>query len=193
MKMKTMKKAAAAVLALAMALSLAACGGGGGIERGGNAASSAAGSDPASAAGASASQIVVGTSMAYTSLDPAHSYEGDAEMVLHAAYNTLVRTEPQDDTKILPCAASDWTISDDGLTYVFTLNQGVVFTSGKEMKAEDVVYCLNRLKGIQGQPVFPDGHGGQRGSHRRLRSHPEAEHGEPGHAEHFVPRLLRSV
>lgn len=154
MKMKTMKKAAAAVLALAMALSLAACGGGGGIERGGNAASSAAGSDPASAAGASASQIVVGSSMAYTSLDPAHSYEGDAEMVLHAAYNTLVRTEPQDDTKILPCAASDWTISDDGLTYVFTLNQGVVFTTGKEMKAEDVVYCLNRLKGIKGNPSF---------------------------------------
>lgn len=42
-----------------------------------------------------------------------------------------------------------WTVSDDGLTYVFKIRQGVKFQKGKyqdgrEMTADDVAYSLNR-------------------------------------------------
>ncbi len=167
--MRSMKKMTAVIVAAAMAMSLSACGGGKGIEKAGDSttaaaaaesgeSSEAAGEETTAAAETeeadSASQIIIGSAMTYTSLDPAHSYDWDAEMVLHSVYQSLVTVDPADESKILPSAAKEWTISDDGLTYVFTLNEGVTFTTGKEMKAEDVAYCLNRVKGVMGNPSF---------------------------------------
>lgn len=43
-----------------------------------------------------------------------------------------------------PGLASSWTISPDGLTYVFTLRDGVVFSDGKPLTAEDVIFSLNK-------------------------------------------------
>lgn len=148
-----MKKLVAAGLALMLALGLTACGGNG-IEKAGSASGSTENLSEDGTTTSDSSKIVVGQSMGYTTLDPAHSYEWDGEMVLHSAYNTLVSTDPADESQILPCVASDWTISDDNLTYVFQLNQGIKFTTGKELTAEDVVYCLNRMKGVQGNPSF---------------------------------------
>ena len=147
-----MKKALALLLAALMVLGLAACGGT--IEKADTAAST--GTDSASADGEAAEtkQVVVGVSMAATTMDPAHEYESDAEMILHSVYSTLVTSDYADESKILPCVASDWTISDDGLTYTFTLNEGITFTTGKELKASDVVFCLERLSGAAGNPSF---------------------------------------
>ena len=38
--------------------------------------------------------------------------------------------------------AEDWTISDDGLTYTFTIRQGVKFHDGSDLDAADVVYSM---------------------------------------------------
>lgn len=148
-----MKKLVAAGLALMLALGLTACGGKG-IEKAGSSSGSTESASETGTTSSGSSKIVVGQSMGYTTLDPAHSYEWDGEMVLHSTYNTLVTTDPADESQILPCVASEWTISDDNLTYVFQLNQGIKFTTGKELTAEDVVYCLNRMKGVQGNPSF---------------------------------------
>lgn len=151
-----MKKFMAVFLALALTAGMTACSSEG-IQKSGETTETAdAAETDASTAETEngASQIVVGQSMGYTTLDPAHSYEWDGEMVLHSVYNTLVTTDPSDESKILPCIASDWTISDDNLTYVFTLNQGITFTTGKELTAADVAYCLNRMKGVKGNPSF---------------------------------------
>jgi peptide/nickel transport system substrate-binding protein len=43
-----------------------------------------------------------------------------------------------------PGLASSWTISPDGLTYVFTLRDGVVFSNGKPLTPEDVIFSLNK-------------------------------------------------
>lgn len=148
-----MKKALAFFAAAVLALSLCACGGT--IQKAGSTASASAGSgSAASAAATSEKKIVIGESMQYTSLDPAHEYESDADMVLHSVYDTLVSIPPEDESKIEPGVASSWTVSDDGLTYVFTLRQDVVFTTGKKMTAADVAYCLNRVKGVAGNPSF---------------------------------------
>lgn len=47
-------------------------------------------------------------------------------------------------TGLEPGLASSWTISPDGLTYVFTLRDGVVFSDGKPLTPEDVVFSLNK-------------------------------------------------
>ena len=145
-----MKRMLAIALAALLVFGLTACGGT--IEKAETPAASAASGDAGETV--QPKQVVVGVSMAATTMDPAHEYEADAEMMLHSVYPTLVTSDYADESRILPCVASDWTISDDGLTYTFTLNQGIRFTTGKELKASDVAFSLNRLKGAAGNPSF---------------------------------------
>ena len=45
-----------------------------------------------------------------------------------------------------PDMAADWpTVSEDGLTYTFTLKEGIKFGNGREVIAEDVKYTLDRV------------------------------------------------
>jgi len=44
-----------------------------------------------------------------------------------------------------PALATSWTVSDDGLTYTFTLRKGVKFHSGKALTSADVKYTFDRL------------------------------------------------
>lgn len=48
------------------------------------------------------------------------------------------------DYEPVPMLAQSVEISEDGLTYTFTLRQGVKFHNGKEMTSEDVVASMNR-------------------------------------------------
>jgi peptide/nickel transport system substrate-binding protein len=45
-----------------------------------------------------------------------------------------------------PQLATAWSVSDDGLTYSFTLRQGVKWHDGQDFTADDVVYSLQTLK-----------------------------------------------
>jgi peptide/nickel transport system substrate-binding protein len=47
--------------------------------------------------------------------------------------------------KAIPQVAESWTISDDGLTYVFKIRKGVKFHNGREVTAEDVVFSWDRI------------------------------------------------
>jgi len=62
--------------------------------------------------------------------------------IINQAYEALVKVEQ--DGSITPVLATDWTISEDGLTYDFNIRQGVKFHNGEELKASDVVYSVNR-------------------------------------------------
>jgi len=59
-------------------------------------------------------------------------------------YESLVTV----DENVSPVAmlADTWSISDDGLTYVFALREGVLFHNGEEMTSEDVVASLERYR-----------------------------------------------
>ena len=58
-------------------------------------------------------------------------------------YEGLVKYAP-DSTDILPCLAKSWEISEDGLTYTFKLQEGVLFHDGTPFNAEAVKFNIDR-------------------------------------------------
>ncbi len=98
--------------------------------------------------------IVIGHAETTDAYDPAHAFSPTSGIVNHAAYETLVTFPAGDASEILPSLASSWTISDDGLTYTFTLNGAATFSDGSPVQAEDVVFSFNRLKNVKAQPSF---------------------------------------
>ena len=77
-------------------------------------------------------------------LDPAWNYESAGDAVIQNIYEQLVTYNGTDATSFVPALATDWTISDDGMTYTFKIRQGVKFHEGQELTAEDVAYSLQR-------------------------------------------------
>ena len=65
--------------------------------------------------------LVIGHSEVTDSYDPAHGFTQTTGMVNHAAYSQLVTFPDEDASGILPLLADSWSISDDGMTYTFSL------------------------------------------------------------------------
>ncbi|MDO5635436.1 MAG: ABC transporter substrate-binding protein, partial [Micrococcus sp.] len=59
-------------------------------------------------------------------------------------YETL-ETVDVENGEIVPALATDWEVSDDNLTYTFTLKEGVTFSDGAEFTAEDAKFSLDRV------------------------------------------------
>jgi peptide/nickel transport system substrate-binding protein len=98
--------------------------------------------------------LVVGHAEGTDSLDPHRGYTQTTSVVLRATYETLVTFPDDSAADILPMLATDWTISEDGTSYTFTLNPDAVFADGDPVTAEDVVFSVNRLKNVAGSPSF---------------------------------------
>ena len=62
--------------------------------------------------------------------------------------NALITVDP--DSRYTGDLATDWTVSEDALTYTFRLREGVTFHDGSEFTAEDVVFTYNTVKENQG-------------------------------------------
>ncbi|MBR6595859.1 MAG: ABC transporter substrate-binding protein [Oscillospiraceae bacterium] len=85
-----------------------------------------------------------GTNSEPTGFDP-HTISEEASLrVINQLYETLVTTNP--DMTYAGELAETWEIPDE-VTYIFYLRKGVKFHSGREMKAEDVVYSFDRVLG----------------------------------------------
>ena len=70
------------------------------------------------------------TNSALTAVDPASAYVGDM--------------------------ATDWRVSEDALIYTFTLREGVKFSDGSDMTAEDVVFTYEAVKANQAENEHVD-------------------------------------
>jgi len=126
----------ALVLAVVPAL-VAGCGGGGdSVDVGGSgdsgSSSSGSGGVLAAAIGGEPDQLDPHKTSAY------YSFE-----VLENVYDTLV--EPDENLEVQPSLATDWTTSKDQLTWTFTMRDGVKFSDGTPLTADDVAYSYNRI------------------------------------------------
>lgn len=84
-----------------------------------------------------AMQPIVQTDPAFISSDP-------EVLVANHVYDYLIDVTAEN--SIAPRLAVDWEVPDDGLTYVFTLAEGVTFHDGDPLTAEDVVWTFDRLR-----------------------------------------------
>ncbi len=85
-----------------------------------------------------------------SSLDPAFAKDQANIWATNQLFNGLVQMD--DDLNIRPCIAKSWDISEDGLTYTFTLREDILFhvdeqldEESRKVTAQDVEYSLNRL------------------------------------------------
>ncbi|HXK43051.1 MAG: ABC transporter substrate-binding protein [Anaerolineae bacterium] len=97
---------------------------------------------------------VVTISEGIDSLDPALNYESDGDAIILNVYDQLVTYAGPKATEFVPSLATDWTVSDDGKTYTFTIRKGVKFHNGADLTAEDVAYSLQRGV-LQGNTASP--------------------------------------
>ncbi|MEF8857447.1 MAG: ABC transporter substrate-binding protein [Halolamina sp.] len=79
-------------------------------------------------------------------LDPANAKGSGAG---YNQYAESLMEFPNGDLPPEPSLATDYSISDDGLTYTFDLKEGVTFHNGDELTADDVIYSWERLAGAE--------------------------------------------
>ena len=90
--------------------------------------------------------LVFGRGADSVSLDPGIVTDGESFKVTQNLFETLLNFG-EEDTTIHPGLAKEWTVSDDGLTYTFQLQEGVKFHDGTDFNAEAVIKNVNRWKG----------------------------------------------
>ena len=76
-------------------------------------------------------------------LDPALNYTVDGACLAILSFAGLYTYDAEG--KLVPDLAESYEVSDDGLTYTFTMKDGLKWSDGEELNAEDVVYSWNRL------------------------------------------------
>ena len=97
--------------------------------------------------GGDASVLVVGTTEKPSTIDPAEVYEKMASDFLFNSTDRLIELETGTGDAV-PGVAEDYQVSDDALTYTFTLRDGVTFQDGSDLTSEDVKWSLERALNI---------------------------------------------
>lgn len=90
-----------------------------------------------------------------TSLDPAFARNLENMWAVNQLFDGLVQLDAQ--LEVQPSIAKAWSISDDGLTYTFTLRKDVFFHDhpvfqdgkGRRVVADDVIFSFNRVLDAQ--------------------------------------------
>jgi ABC-type transport system substrate-binding protein len=89
-------------------------------------------------------EMVVAYKDDVVTLDSAIGYDWQNWSIIKSL-NTRLMTYEAGTAKLITDLAEDFTISEDGKEYLFTLRKGVKFHNGREVTADDVVYSLNRV------------------------------------------------
>jgi peptide/nickel transport system substrate-binding protein len=76
-------------------------------------------------------------------LDPHITNATSTRNMLENVYDTLVMFDSS--LQIVPGLAESWTASDDGLTWTFTLREGVTFHDGTPLSSSDVKFSIERI------------------------------------------------
>lgn len=128
-------------LTAALAIALSACAG-------------SSGSLPGESAGGGSADAVdttltLGLSADISTPDPSSAYSGSEMNLVLAAYEGLLKYEAGADTpEIVPSLATEWAVSEDGLTYTFTLREGVTFHDGTPFTSAAVEPSIARMSEV---------------------------------------------
>jgi peptide/nickel transport system substrate-binding protein len=94
--------------------------------------------------GKQADTVTVGLKLAPTNLDIRNQSGSSLDQALIGnVYQGLVARNARNE--VVPAIAKSWVKSPDGKSYVFHLNDGLTFSNGDELDADDVVWSINEL------------------------------------------------
>ena len=79
-------------------------------------------------------------------VDPGRASEVDESAIGFALYDSLLTLNGTDPA---PCYAKSWTVSADGLTYVFELNSDWKFSDGSPVTPEDFIFSCGRERNVK--------------------------------------------
>ncbi|HEU0021317.1 MAG TPA: ABC transporter substrate-binding protein, partial [Dehalococcoidia bacterium] len=75
-------------------------------------------------------------------------YGSTVQDYMRIIHSFLISADVKDGQRVfIPGIATQWQMSSDGLTWIFTIRDGVKFFDGKELTAEDVVWSLRHHHG----------------------------------------------
>ncbi len=99
------------------------------------------------------SHITIGIPQDLDSLVPSLSQGAGTQEILFNIYEGLIK--PDSEGNLVPAVASDYTMSEDGLNYTFTLREGIKFHNGNPVTVADVKYSIDTCAGLNGgEPVI---------------------------------------
>ncbi len=146
------KKLLSAILAGMMAASLlTGCAGssGSGTEASGEITQQSTAEGTESPSEETGGTVIMARGSDSESLDPVMTASNVDIWILNMVVEGLVGSS-DDGKEIIPAVADSWEVSDDGLTYTFHIRDGICFSTGDPVTAEDVVYSLTRAKEADG-------------------------------------------
>lgn len=137
-----MKKFVAVAMAGCLAASLAACG---------SASTSSAAASTAEGATSEAATEATATGTGFTvqlgpnpeTLDPALNSSVDGANTIITIFEPLLLID--ENNEIIPGQAESYEVSEDGLTWTFTMRDGLKWSDGSDLTAKDFEYSIKRL------------------------------------------------
>lgn len=130
---------------MVLSLVLAACGGGQ-TSPSATTAPGGSGSTAPTTAPATGGTFTLPTTTEPASLDPNLATDSGSILVLNSVQRPLLWYDPKTLEAVTDGGlASDFTVSDDGLTVTYTLKDGIKYSDGTDIVAEDFVRSIKRL------------------------------------------------
>lgn len=105
--------------------------------------------------GENSSQITIGIPQDMEdSLDPNKAVAAGTKEVFFNMFEGLLK--PDSDGNLIPAVASNYEISEDKLTYTFTIREGITFHDGTPVTVEDVKFSIDKCADTsKGDPLVP--------------------------------------
>lgn len=135
-------------VALSAALAVALCSCSSSSDSGGASPSATTETSAAAAEPQAGGDLVFARTQSPTSLDLHNEITANNAFAIDKIFEPLLSFD--EDGQIVPWLASEYSASDDGLVWTFTLRDGVTFSDGTPLTPADVVYSLDRHLEIGG-------------------------------------------
>jgi peptide/nickel transport system substrate-binding protein len=108
---------------------------------------------PTDDGGATGGTVRIGIGGSADSLNPGNGVLSEAYTLYELVYNTPIGITA--DGEYVPELATDWSVSEDELTWTMTIVEGATFHDGQPLTAEDIAFSIELYKATDGFPFLP--------------------------------------